>query len=54
MVLLFVDLAVRFGARVIHIDHASAMTAVYLSLVLTVLVIPAGVLIGNLAGKFRS
>ncbi len=54
MALLLIDLAARFGAQVIHIDHASAMPAFYLSLVLTVLVIPAGVLIGNLAGKFRS
>ena len=50
--LLFVDLAARFGAGIIHIDHASAMPALYLSLVLIVLVIPAGAAVGKLAGKF--
>ena len=50
--LLLADLVARFGIQIIHTDHASAMPAVYLSLVLTLLVIPAGAAVGKLAAKF--
>jgi len=50
--LLFVDLAARFGAQVIHVDHASALPAVYLSLLMTLLVFPAGAAAGKLVEKF--
>ena len=50
--LLLADLVARFGIQIIHTDHASAMPAVYLSLVLTLLVIPAGAAAGKLAAKF--
>ena len=49
--LLLADLVARFGAQIIHTDHASAMPAVYLSLALTLLVIPAGAAAGKLAAK---
>ena len=50
--LLLADLVARFGVQIIHTAHASAMPAVYLSLVLTLLVIPAGAAAGKLAAKF--
>ncbi|TCK18723.1 hypothetical protein DFR30_2007 [Thiogranum longum] len=50
--LLLVDIAARLGAGVIHVDHASAMPAVYLSLIMTLLVLPAGAAIGKLTEKF--
>ena len=52
-VLLLADLVARFGAQIIHTNHASAMPALYLSLILTLLVIPAGAAVGKLAAKFR-
>lgn len=50
--LLLADLVGRFGANIIHTAHASAVPALYLSLILTLLVIPAGVAAGKLAAKF--
>jgi len=50
--LLLADLVARFGARIVYTDHASAMPAVYLSLILILLVIPAGAAMGKLAAKF--
>jgi hypothetical protein len=52
LVLLAVDLVARFGAQVVHIAHASAMPAVYLCLVLTLLALPAGAILGQLVAKF--
>ena len=49
--LLLADLVARFGTQIIHTAHASAMPALYLSLILTLLVIPAGAAAGKLASK---
>ncbi|MEA3277205.1 MAG: NRDE family protein [Pseudomonadota bacterium] len=52
LVLLAVDLVARFGAQVTHTANASAMPALYLCLVLTLLVIPVGAAPGKLLAKF--
>ena len=51
LVILTVDLLARFGAQVIHVAHASAMPALYLCLVLTLLAFPVGALLGHLVAK---
>ena len=52
LILLTVDLLARFGAQVVHIAHTSAMPALYLCLVLTLLAFPVGAALGQLVAKF--
>jgi len=51
IVLLLADIVARFGAQIISTAHASTMPALYLSLFLALLVIPAGAVLGKLAAK---
>ena len=50
--LLLADLVARFGVQIVYTSHGSAMPALYLALVLTLLVIPVGAAAGKLAAKF--